>query len=570
MFYEIISIVLQTKNMTNTMFNHFYPKTMRNFTFAFLAAVVCGTSANAQSLLSQRLSATPTPFVHQSHAGKAGTNSVGASTDGKRQAQTLFETFASNRVKSRAFSNAAQTPIWAPRHEVVYERSYKGGDWYLTEDITNYYDTTGRNYGFVGRTTDTSEAHPYYRQMTYYDEQGRRVKVTDEVSDDGVNFTPNWVYTYTYDPVVANFVIEEKCQMWNGTEYVDTLEGAGFKQTVIERDGQGRVLSATNYYKSIDYSEPDLRSRVTVTYADGQPHATAIKVEEQDWDYDTYDYALMEKQTYRDIVWAATDDQYINAESSFMQGEQRFASADLYRNGEKAGTVNAAYDEKNPEDYSYHLETASGKYDFKVWTVDENGSYRWENKTTYIENEYQGSGWDLDSTIVNYDSHLNMVLYERWQNSDIKVANGDSAELSEGEKYTIDYNPVYDLPDSVLFTGWRYVSDNPDNPWDATPRYVDLKITKYSDFVDASTGEATGIAQTTVRTDAATLQYTSAGLGLQAQGEMQYSVYDAAGRTIVCGMANGQTYIDASALAKGVNIVKVSTKQGTKSWKITK
>lgn len=543
---------------------------MKNFTLALLAAIVSGTSINAQSLPSRGLLAAPVPFSHQSCVDKTSNSAIASVRN--RQMQGAFENFAPNRVKARALSRATQMPIWAPRHEMVYERSYKGGDWYLTEDITNYYDTTGRNYGFVGLTTDGDEEHPYYRQITYYDAQGRRVKVTDEVSDDGVNFTPNWVYTYKYDPVVANFVTEEKCQMWNGSEYVDDLYGAGFKQTVIERDSQGRVVSATGYYMSTDYSEPDLRSRITATYVDGQPHATAIKVEEQDWDDDAYDYVLMEKQTYSNIVWAATDDQYIDVENSFMQGGQRFAFADLYRYDEKVGSVSAAYDEKNPEDYSYHIDTESGKYDFKVWTVDENGSYRWENKTTYIENEYQGSGWDLDSTIVDYDSHHNMVRYERWQNSDIKVANGNPAELAEGERYKIDYNPTYDLPDSVLFTGWRYVSDDPDNPWAATPRYVDLKITKYSDFVDVSTGEATGIAQVTERASAAiaALRHTAAGLGLQAQGEMQYCVYDAAGRPLVSGTANGQVFVDASALATGVNFVKVLTKQGTKCWKIIK
>ena len=204
-----------------------------------------------------------------------------------------------------------------------------------------------------------------------------------------------------------------------------------------------------------------------------------------------------------------------------------------------------------------------------MWTVDDNGSYRWENLTTYYENDWQGSGWDLDSTIVNYDSHHNMVLYERYQNSDVKVANGDPAELSDGEKYTISYNDVYDMPDSVLFTGWRYVSTDPENPWNSEPMYVDLKNTKYSDFVDATTGagSVTGIAATTTMANC-DMTRTTEGIKLTATGKFGYRVYDVAGRIITSGTANGQTTISQHVLPAGTSIVQITTAQGTQSWKV--
>lgn len=404
--------------------------------------------------------------------------------------------------------------------------------------------------------------------MTYYDELGRKAMVTDEVSDDGVNFTPNFRYTYEYDAVVKDFVTKEECLMWNGKEYTDTIYGAGYKQTIIERDAQGRVTSALNYYMSGDYAEPDLRARITVTYTDGQPNATAIKVEEQDYDYDTDSYVLMEKQTYGDLVWAATDNQYIEADASFMQGNQRLTSATLYYADEERGKVTAQYDEQNPEDYSYNYTTAAGINDFKVWTVDENGSYRYENKTTYIETDYQSSGWDLDSVIVDYDNHGYEVLYEKYLNSDIKVANGEPAELQDGEKYTIWYNDKYAHPDSVLYTGWRYVPTDPDNPWSSDPMYVDLKMTKYSDFVDATTGVASSIAKTTTDATDVELARTATGVSITAAGAMKYRVCDAAGRTFVVGTANGTLTLSNNALPKGVSIIQVSTAQGTKTFKV--
>lgn len=529
---------------------------MNRLILATLAAALCATTASAQSFTDSK-GQQPAPFTQQRRDAKLRSN--------------VFNAFAPQRIKERAFSRAAKTPIWTPLHEVVYERSYKGGDWYLSEDITNFYDKTGRNYGFKGYTTDESEAHPYYRQMTQYDAQGRRSVVTDEVSDDGLTFTPNWRYTYTYDNVVPDFVVEEKCEMWNGQEYVDTIYGAGFKRVDIERDAQGRVLSVSNYYMSLDYAEPDLQARLTVTYTDGQPNATGIKLEEQDYDYDEDAYVLAEKSTYGDIVWAETDNQYVQTDASFMQGSQRLTSANIYSGGEKAGTIAAKYDETNPDDYSYAIETEAGKHEFKVWTVDGNGSYRWENLTTYYENEWQSSGWDLDSTIVNYDDHKNMVLYERYQNSDIKVANGQPAELAEGEKYTISYNKIYDMPDSVLFTGWRYVPTDPDNPWSSEPKYVDLKNTKYSDFVDATTGKGleTGVSQAATGQSAiASLVRHADGITITATGRMQYRVFDAAGRIVTSGTANGTATLADEALPTGISIVQVATAQGTKSWKV--
>lgn len=544
---------------------------MNNFTFAIIVAALSASSAYAQPLALNGPLTAPAPFTKQARSlqSRAITKVAQRATRFGQKAQSVFETFAPQRIKVHALSSATQSPIWTPRHEVVYERSYKGGDWYLSEDITNYYDETGRNYGFKGMTTDKTEAHPYYRQMTTYDAQGRRSVVTDEVSDDGVTFTPNWRYTYTYDTQVPNFVTEEKCQMWNGKEYVDTINGAGFKRVDIERDAQGRVLSASNYYMSLDYSEPDLQSRLTATYTEGQPNATSIKIEEQDYDYDKNAYVLKESSTYSDIVWVVTDNQYVATDASFMQGDQRLASAHIYNNGEQKGSIVAKYDEQNPEDYSYVIDTQAGKHEFKVWTVDDNGSYRWENLTTYYENDWQGSGWDLDSTIVNYDSHHNMVLYERYQNSDVKVANGDPAELSDGEKYTISYNDVYDMPDSVLFTGWRYVSTDPENPWNSEPMYVDLKNTKYSDFVDATTGAGseTGIAATTTMANC-DMTRTTEGIKLTATGKFGYRVYDVAGRIITSGTANGQTTISQHVLPAGTSIVQVTTAQGTQSWKV--
>lgn len=546
---------------------------MNNFTFAIIVAALGASSANAQPFTFKGQLTTPTPFTKQARSlqSHAVTSVAQRATRLGQKAQNVFETFAPQRVKAHALSRATQSPIWTPRHEVVYERSYKGGDWYLSEDITNYYDESGRNYGFKGMTTDETEAHPYYRQMTTYDAQGRRSVVTDEVSDDGITFTPNWRYTYTYDTQVPDFVTEEKCQMWNGQEYVDTIYGAGFKRVDIERDAQGRVLSVSNYYMSLDYSEPDLQSRLTATYTEGQPNATSIKIEQQDYDYDEDTYVLKESSTYGDIVWAATDNQYVSTDASFMQGNQRLATAHIYNDGEQVGSIEAKYDEQNPDDYSYVIDAEAGKHEFKVWTVDDNGSYRWENLTTYYENEWQSSGWDLDSTIVNYDSHRNMVLYERYQNSDIKVANGTPAELAEGEKYTISYNPVYDMPDSVLFTGWRYVPTDPENPWASEPMYVDLKNTKYSDFVDATTGAGleTGIASTTTAATAnCNMERTAEGITLSVTGKFSYRVYDVAGRIITSGTANEQTTIAQDALPTGTSIVQVITAQGTQSWKV--
>ena len=539
---------------------------MKNFTFVMLAAIAFSTMAQAQTFSLKQNQSTLTPFTAQTDRAKRGSQKLFNARNAKTA--NVFDMFAPQRIKARARATQAATPIWVPRHEVVYERSYKGGDWYLSDEITNYYDTEGRNHGIMGKTTDADEAHPYYRQMTYYDELGRKAVVTDEVSDDGVNFTPNFRYTYEYDSVVKDFVTKEECLMWNGKEYTDTIYGAGYKQTIIERDAQGRVTSALNYYMSGDYAEPDLRARITVTYTDGQPNATAIKVEEQDYDYYEDTYILMEKQTYGDLVWAATDNQYIDADASFMQGNQRLTSSTLYYDGEEKGKVTAQYDAQNPEDYSYNYTTAAGINDFKVWTVDENGSYRYENKTTYIETDYQGSGWDLDSVIVDYDNHGYEVLYEKYLNSDVKVANGDPAELQDGEKYTIWYNDKYAHPDSVLYTGWRYVPTDPNNPWSSDPMYVDLKMTKYSDFVDATTGVASSIAQTTTETADIQLARTVTDVTITTTGAMKYRVCDAAGRTFVIGSANGTLTLTNNALPKGVSIIQVSTAKGTKTFKV--
>ena len=135
---------------------------MNNFTFAIIVAALSASSAYAQPLALNGPLTAPAPFTKQARSlqSRAITKVAQRATRFGQKAQSVFETFAPQRIKAHALSSATHSPIWTPRHEVVYERSYKGGDWYLSEDITNYYDETGRNYGFKGMTTDETEAHP--------------------------------------------------------------------------------------------------------------------------------------------------------------------------------------------------------------------------------------------------------------------------------------------------------------------------------------------------------------------------------------------------------------------------
>ena len=99
--------------------------------------------------------------------------------------------------------------------------------------------------------------------------------------------------------------------------------------------------------------------------------------------------------------------------------------------------------------------------------------------------------------------------------------------------------------------------------------YVDLKNTKYSDFVDATTGagSVTGIAATTTMANC-DMTRTTEGIKLTATGKFGYRVYDVAGRIITSGTANGQTTISQHVLPAGTSIVQITTAQGTQSWKV--
>ena len=550
---------------------------MKTFTFVMLSALTCGSVASAQPFQSVPGRSRALPFASVLHNGVDAKAQVGRS--GKNFGKLLFGgRQAQAPVSCLSQSKAAEVlPIWVPQTEEVWTRSYKtpDADMQRAERYTLFYDKNGSECGWRLHSFAEGDTLPYSRQMVSYDEQGRQSVVTFEVSKDGKTYSPFWITTYKYDPVVQSFVTEQKTLMWNADSAAYVFgDGGGCKRWNIVRDARGRVLTSEYWYQDYSTPTPQLKQRLTATYADSVGHAVDIKYEGLEYDYNTNEDVWQETESYRSIKWAATDDQYVDIDASFLQGEQRMLAADTYYAGQANGTLSVTYDAKNVEDYAYVIDQPGvGKQEFKIWTTDANGSYEYHNKTTYIANDYQGSGWDLDSVVVKNDDHGYTVSQEKYLLSDVKVANGEGYELQDGNKYHITYHPEYDTPQSVAYEGYYYISTDPDNPWGSfEQRYVETKRTDYSDYINAAegAGEFTAIkpvgksaVDIDVRMGANQVSFTAPGL-------KSYRLFDAKGR--VCLLATGRDggTVNTSSLPKGQYLLQIVTVNGVKCVKIAK
>ena len=550
---------------------------MKTFTFAMLAAFACSSVASAQPFQLTTARNTGFPFASVLHNGSEAKAKVGRS--GKQFGKLMFAgRKAQATTACLSQSRAAEvSPIWEPQTEEVWTRDYKTPDADMTraERYTLYYDKDGIDYGWRLHSFAEGDTLPYSRQMVTYDDLGRQTLVTFEVSKDGKNFSPFWITTYKFDPVVEDFVTEQKTLMWNADSAAYVLgEGGGCKRWDIVRDAKGRVVTTEYWYQDFYSPEPQLKQRLTATYADSAEHAVAITYEGLEYDYDTYEDVWQETDSYRNIKWAATDDQYVDLDASLLQDDQRMAAADIYYAGNAKGTLSATYDAEEPQDYAYVVDQPGvGLQEFKIWTTDDNGSYEYHNKTTYIANDYQGAGWDLDSVVVKNDDHGYTVSQEKYLLSDIKVANGEGFELQDGSKYHITYHPVYDTPQSVSYEGYYYISTDPDNPWGSyEQRYVETKRTDYSDYVNVAegAGEFTAI-KSAAKSDAGVVVRMGANqVTFTAPGLKSYRLFDAKGR--VCLMATGRDggSVNTSSLPKGQYLLQIVTAGGVKCVKIAK
>lgn len=332
---------------------------MKTFTFVMLSALTCGSVASAQPFQSVPGRSRALPFASVLHNGVDAKAQVGRS--GKKIGKLLFGgRQAQAPVSCLSQSKAAEVlPIWVPQTEEVWTRSYKtpDADMQRAERYTLFYDKNGSECGWRLHSFAEGDTLPYSRQMVSYDEQGRQSVVTFEVSKDGKTYSPFWITTYKYDPVVQSFVTEQKTLMWNADSAAYVFgDGGGCKRWNIVRDARGRVLTSEYWYQDYSTPTPQLKQRLTATYADSVGHAVDIKYEGLEYDYNTNEDVWQETESYRSIKWAATDDQYVDIDASFLQGEQRMLAADTYYAGQANGTLSVTYDAKNVEDYAYVID----------------------------------------------------------------------------------------------------------------------------------------------------------------------------------------------------------------------
>ena len=198
-------------------------------------------------------------------------------------------------------SKAAEVlPIWVPQTEEVWTRSYKtpDADMQRAERYTLFYDKNGSECGWRLHSFAEGDTLPYSRQMVSYDEQGRQSVVTFEVSKDGKTYSPFWITTYKYDPVVQSFVTEQKTLMWNADSAAYVFgDGGGCKRWDIVRDARGRVLTSEYWYQDYSTPTPQLKQRLTATYADSVGHAVDIKYEGLEYDYNTNEDVWQETES---------------------------------------------------------------------------------------------------------------------------------------------------------------------------------------------------------------------------------------------------------------------------------
>lgn len=259
---------------------------------------------------------------------------------------------AASRFKSKAAKRPAKTMIqkapaasgtWRPVSVTEYMYGmFEENEWAELGTTTFSYDANGN---VATETATYAEEEDSYSITVYtYDENGQIL--TSETSEfyDGT-LEPSSRVEFVWDPVVKTFFTSRMGYDYNGTDWQTNYR---CETNEVTRNAAGNV---TEVLKSLPL------------YNDMRPAYKTVWTYGEDGKADTYEYygnysytsdinwQLEESTSYRNIKWAATDGQLVRSIDTYIEGDNRIASAEVYYEDELDGHMFVEYNDEKPGDY---------------------------------------------------------------------------------------------------------------------------------------------------------------------------------------------------------------------------
>jgi len=265
-----------------------------------------------------------------------------------------------------------------------------------------------------------------------YDDYNQVLTSLQSYSEDGTEWENESKSTYQYDPVLHSYYIVRMGYDWTNGAWVENFR---CETNEVTRNAGGNI---TTIIKSLPLGDTMLPGYKLVwdydnnaTEATGMTYYTCPTGDGTTWEV----YNDLE---YRNIKWAATDGQMTEADMlSYVEGNNRLASCEVYYDSELDGHIIASYDGNG----GYTLqETYPDPSQVGVSTVktmtDNNGSYT-VTITEYFDEDgnYKPKPQSIIRIVSEFNDHGDVVKDELYE-----VASDGYEELAEGYAYEYTYD----------------------------------------------------------------------------------------------------------------------------------
>ena len=435
-----------------------------------------------------------------------------------------------------------------PQRYKKYLYNKKEEKWVLTDDISYVFDENGNvTEQFISDINSWDGTTEYKHLINKYDEEGRLTEKTVQYSEDGIQYVNLKHYTYKYDDICKDFIIEEQRHEWDAenNEWRAPETNTELIKNVIVRDEKNRLLSKTNII--VKKGVETRNYKVEFNYGKDE-HVNFIVFYKNDEDVPTkaYDY----------IKWYRTDDNMVDfniADSRFLPSDNKrnfaieYSVCDYYKElGYYAGCTRVSYklDDKerivNEENWTYDKDSGHLKKIKVVNTTftDENGSCEiLSGEASSIDDYDNDNIFYNDKDIYTYNENGNETLYEKWFSFDPDKEFRQS--LGNISTYTYDEKG---RPTNIV-RDYFYVEEG---------AYKHNVKYEFSDFFEPV---GTGIKNVNVNNGVKVMGNT---VYFNGAADSEYYVCDMTGRILMSGSVSDKN-ISLDSLPDGMYIVKTNS-----------
>lgn len=332
----------------------------------------------------------------------------------KKQAQSV-----------RLAPKTPSAPLWRPATQTEY--MYMDGEWMELGTVSFTYDGRGNAILELVEGEDGSS-----KTEKTYDDYNQVLTSLQTHSEDGSEWENESKTTYQYDPVLHSYYTERMGYDWTNGAWVENFR---CETNEVTRNAGGNI---TTIIKSLPLGDTMLPGyKLVWAYDNNATEATSMTYYTcPSGDGTTWE--VYNDLEYRNIKWAATDGQMTEADMlSYVDGDNRLASCEVYYDNELDGHIIATYDDNG----GYTLqETYPDPSQVGVSTVktitDSNGSYT-VTITEYFDEDgnYKPKPQSIIKIVSEFNDHGDVVKDELYE-----VASDGYEELAEGYAYEYTYD----------------------------------------------------------------------------------------------------------------------------------